>query len=80
MEFKHLSQDDFKQERAEAVEEILDKDWWRDESESTKVVCRRSYNEGFKQALRKLKYQRPPLDGSDYDELIEEVDKIDKEA
>jgi hypothetical protein len=37
-----------------------------------------AYNEGYKQSLRGLKCQRPPLDGSDYDELIAEIDEIDK--
>jgi beta-galactosidase GanA len=82
MEFKHLNQPEFDKEREKAVEEILDKDWWRDESESTKVVCRRSYNEGAKYILRFIQkeYYNPDIPDSVFEELIAEVDKIDKEG
>jgi hypothetical protein len=88
MEFEYLNQPDFDRERDETVKELIIKL----RREQPQVYCpegtlyrfnlkvaQRSYNEGYKQAVRDLKSQRPPLDGGDYDELIDEIDEVDKE-
>lgn len=79
MDFKHLNQPNFDRERDGAISEIQ-KDLWNKALAAVELptsisTSRRAYNEGYKQAVRDLKTQRPPLDGSDYDELIEEIDK-----
>jgi hypothetical protein len=83
MEFKHLNQPDFDRERDGALNkpmaELL-KEGLVGYPLTVGKGMRYAYNEGYKQALRDSKSQRPPLDGSDYDELIAEVDKIDKET
>ncbi len=85
MEFKIFNQPDFDRERDGVVEDIVSDVLLGIPTSATtystnkgRKIARRAYNEGYKQALRDLKSQRPPLDGGDYDELIEEVDKIDK--
>jgi hypothetical protein len=89
MEFKHLNQPDFDRERDGIVKELLIKlrrehpQTYCPEGTSYRYsleVARLSYNEGYKQALRDWYAGFSMWAAPSVDEIIEEVDKIDKEV
>lgn len=86
MELKHISPPEFGRERGEVIKSILRRAWETSVSDNVHWSgLQRAYNEGYKQALRDWYYGfnskewvgcvRPSVE-----EIIEEVDKIDKET
>lgn len=77
MEFKHINQANFIHERGEAIEKIN----FLKGPYNTRGMIRDGYNEGFKACLRFIEseFWNPDLPDSVFKEIMEDVDRIDKE-